>query len=303
MLLGGAGVLVLAGVGGGVALMSRRIVQPIEAMTGFVVRLAAGDYESAVPFAGRGDEIGGMATSVAVFREAIVERQAAEARIAAEQAQTQSTKAQRDAERQAEEAGRLQVVEALGAAVARLSAGDLTARLQTAFPQAYEGLRGDFNRAMATLEGALGEVIGVASVQRSGVGEISDAIENLSARTERQAASLAETASALGEVSASVKRTAEGANEANAAVIDSRSVAHRSSQVVGRAAEAMGQIESSSAKVSQILGVMDEIAFETSLLALNAGVEAARGAPAVARLDPRGSAGCRCPASPGAATS
>jgi methyl-accepting chemotaxis protein len=187
-----------------------------------------------------------------------------------------AAKARHDAERRSEEAGRLQVVEALGAAVARLKAGDLTARLETAFPSAYEGLRGDFNRAIAGLEAALSEVIEGAGGLRAGAGEISGAIEDLSARTERQAASLAETAAALGEVSASVKRTAEGANEANAAVIDSRTVADRSSQVVGRAAEAMSQIESSSAKVSQILGVIDEIAFQTNLLALNAGVEAAR---------------------------
>jgi len=275
-LLAGAGVLMLLVVGGGIALMSRRIVKPIQAMTGFMGRLAAGDYDRAVPFAGRGDEIGEMANSVAVFREAIVSRQVAEDRIAAERDETESAKARHDAERLAEEAGRVQVVEALGAAVARLKAGDLTARLETAFPAAYERLRGDFNRAIAGLEAAMGEVIEGAGGLRAGAGEISGAIEDLSARTERQAASLAETASALNEVSASVKRTAEGANEANAAVIDSRTVADRSSQVVGRAAEAMSQIETSSAKVSQILGVIDEIAFQTNLLALNAGVEAAR---------------------------
>ncbi|MGR4863580.1 methyl-accepting chemotaxis protein [Caulobacter sp. LARHSG274] len=276
LLLAGAGALMLAVVGGGVVLMSRRIVRPIQAMTGYMGRLAGGDYDSAVPFAGRGDEIGGMATSVAVFREAILDRQAAEARIAAEQGQAEAIKARTDTERQAEAAGRLQVVEALGAAVARLSAGDLTARLSQAFPPAYEGLRGDFNRAIAALEETLGEVIGGAGVLRSGAGEIRGAVEDLSARTERQAASLAETAAALRQLGAGVQQTAQGAEEANTAVTDSRAVADRSSQVVGRAAEAMTQIETSSSKVSQILGVIDEIAFQTNLLALNAGVEAAR---------------------------
>jgi methyl-accepting chemotaxis protein len=276
ILLAGAGALVLLVVGGGIVLMSRRIVRPIQAMTGYMGRLAAGDYGRAVPFAGRGDEIGEMANSVAVFREAIVARQAAEDRIAADRDETEAAKSRHDAERRAEEAGRVQVVEALGAAVARLKAGDLTARLGTAFPAAYEGLRGDFNRAIAGLEAAMLEVAQGAGGLRAGVGEINRAIEDLSTRTERQAANLARTAAALGQVSASVRRTAEGASEANAAVTDSRAVADRSSQVVGRAAQAMSQIESSSTKVSQILGVIDEIAFQTNLLALNAGVEAAR---------------------------
>jgi methyl-accepting chemotaxis protein len=276
ILLAGAGVLLLALVAGGVMLLGRRIVQPIQAMTGYMGRLAGGDYDSAVPFAGRDDEIGGMATSVAVFREAILERQAAEARMADERGRTEAAKARGESERQAEETGRRHVVEALGAAVTRLSSGDLTARLDTAFPPAYEGLRGDFNRAIAALEEALGEVIGGAGVLRAGAGEINGAIEDLSARTERQAASLSETAAALGQVGASVKATARGAEEANAAVIDSRAVADHSSQIVGRAAQAMTQIEASSVKVGQILGVIDEIAFQTNLLALNAGVEAAR---------------------------
>ncbi|CAN7186942.1 methyl-accepting chemotaxis protein [Caulobacter sp. LjRoot300] len=275
-LLAGAGALMLVVVGGGIVLMSRRIVKPIQAMTGFMGRLAAGDYDRAVPFAGRGDEIGEMANSVAVFREAIVARQAAEDRIAVERDETEIAKTRHDAERRTEETGRLQVVEALGAAVTRLKAGDLTARLETMFPSAYERLRGDFNRAIAGLEAAMVEVVEGAGGLRAGAGEIRGAIEDLSARTERQAASLAETAAAVGQVSASVRRTAEGATEANAAVTDSRAVADRSSQVVGRAAQAMSQIESSSAKVSQILGVIDEIAFQTNLLALNAGVEAAR---------------------------
>jgi methyl-accepting chemotaxis protein len=276
ILLAGAGSLLLVVVAGGVMLLSRRIVQPIQVMTGYMGRLAGGDYDTTVPFTGRRDEIGGMAASVAVFREAILERQATEILVADERARTEAAKAHGDAERQAEEAGRRHVVEALGAAVAQLSVGDLTTRLTNAFPPAYEGLRGDFNRAIAALEQALGEVIGGAAGLRAGSGDINEAIGDLSARTERQAASLSKTATALSQVGASVKATAQGAETANSAVIDTRDVADRSSLIVARAAQAMTQIEVSSTKVSQILGVIDEIAFQTNLLALNAGVEAAR---------------------------
>jgi len=276
ILLAGAGSLLLVVLAGGVLLLSRRIVQPIQVMTHHMGRLAGGDYDSAVPFTGRRDEIGGMAASVAVFRQAILERQAAETRVADERARAEAAKAHGEAERQAEEAGRRHVVEALGAAVAQLSSGDLTTRLTNGFPPAYEGLRGDFNRAISALEQALGEVIGGAAQLRAGAGDINGAIGDLSQRTERQADSLSKTAAALGQVGASVKATAQSAESANSAVLDSREVADRSSQIVGRAAQAMTQIEVSSTKVSQILGVIDEIAFQTNLLALNAGVEAAR---------------------------
>jgi methyl-accepting chemotaxis protein len=77
-LLAGGGALLLLVVVGGITLMSRRVVRPIQAMTDFMGQLADGDYERPVPFAGRPDEIGGMAASVAVFRQAVVERQAGE---------------------------------------------------------------------------------------------------------------------------------------------------------------------------------------------------------------------------------
>jgi methyl-accepting chemotaxis protein len=168
------------------------------------------------------------------------------------------------------------VVEALGEAVAKLSAGDLTARLEQAFPAGYERLRGDFNRALDTLEGAMSEVVDAAGGLNAGAGEISAAIGDLSTRTERQAAHLEETTSALGEISNGIRETAQGAGEANSAVVDSRAVADRSSRVVADAVSAMHRIEASAGQISQIIGVIDEIAFQTNLLALNAGVEAAR---------------------------
>jgi methyl-accepting chemotaxis protein len=111
---------------------------------------------------------------------------------------------------------------------------------------------------------------------RGGGEEISAAADDLSRRTEQQAASLEETAAALDEITATVKKTADGAKAANAVVAAAKGDAEHSGDVVRKAVEAMSAIERSSSQISQIIGVIDEIAFQTNLLALNAGVEAAR---------------------------
>ncbi len=110
----------------------------------------------------------------------------------------------------------------------------------------------------------------------SGSKEISDASDNLAKRTEQQAASLEETAAALEEITANVTATSRRTSEARDVVRDASARADHSGQVVRNAVTAMQKIEDSSRQISQIIGVIDEIAFQTNLLALNAGVEAAR---------------------------
>ncbi|MDB5456491.1 MAG: methyl-accepting chemotaxis sensory transducer [Caulobacter sp.] len=275
-LLGVAGVAMLTGVVGGVIALRRRIVRPIETMTRYMGQLADGDYDREAPYAGRTDELGDMAKSMAQFRTAGGERRQARLEQDNLRAEAENTRAERETIRVAEETARQRAVEALGHGLERLSAGDLTWRIEDAFSDEYEKLRADFNAAMADLQRTMAAIVVSTATVQGGAGEITSATDDLSRRTEQQAASLEETAAALDQITATVRQTAQGADEANAAVVESRQAAERSSLVVEKAVEAMQRIEGSSGQITRIIGAMDEIAFQTNLLALNAGVEAAR---------------------------
>jgi len=255
---------------------ARQIVAPVEKMTGYMGALAEGDYAADTPFVTRADEIGGMARSVKVFRDALLERQRIrqseeEARQAAE-----AERRSRDEANQREAREREQVMTALAEGLTKLSAGDLVWRIDTTFPPAFESLRTDFNAAIADLEKTVSALAHSAESVRAGSAEVSAAADDLARRTEQQAASIEETAAALDEVTSTVRQSAAGADQARKTVAASREATEASRQIVADAVAAMRQIETSSQEISQIIGVIDEIAFQTNLLALNAGVEAAR---------------------------
>jgi methyl-accepting chemotaxis protein len=168
------------------------------------------------------------------------------------------------------------VINSFGAGLKQLTEGDLTHRVDQALPAVYEPLRADFNAAMATLEQTMRSITARASGIRGGTQEIASASNDLSRRTEQQAASLEQTAATLDGVTATVIKTSEGAGHAKKVVDAAKTDTQNSSRVVLETVEAMGAIERSANEVSQIIGVIDEIAFQTNLLALNAGVEAAR---------------------------
>ena len=184
-------------------------------------------------------------------------------------------RAARDAQSQLV-AAQEQVVAALGEALQRLSEGDLVSQLTDAFPADYEDLRCDFNNALDGLRGAMTTVTNNVESIRSETSEITSAADDLSRRTERQAATLEETAAALDELTSSVRSAAEGADAASKMSDDAQTNAENGGEIARKAVLAMDGIKASSHEISKITSVIDDIAFQTNLLALNAGVEAAR---------------------------
>ena len=172
--------------------------------------------------------------------------------------------------------GRYSAVEQIGVGLGRLAEGDLEHRIQTEFIAALEPLRVNFNASLEALEQSMLAVSGNTLAIRADAGEISSAADDLARRTEQQASSLEETAAALEEITVTVKKTAEGAKHARDIVSTAKVDADKSGEVVREAMAAMTGIDKSSKQISEIIGVIDEIAFQTNLLALNAGVEAAR---------------------------
>jgi methyl-accepting chemotaxis protein len=171
---------------------------------------------------------------------------------------------------------RVRAVQEIGDGLAQLAENNLQHRIEEAFDPAFEKLRADFNAAMDQLQQTMRTIVATTGSIRTASGEIAGASDDLSRRTEQQAASLEETAAALDELTATVKRSAEGAKQANAAASGAKTEATRSGDVMKEAVAAMGQIERGAGEITQIIDVIDEIAFQTNLLALNAGVEAAR---------------------------
>jgi methyl-accepting chemotaxis protein len=106
--------------------------------------------------------------------------------------------------------------------------------------------------------------------------QIANGNDDLSQRTQEQASSLEETASSMEQMTSTVKQNAENASHANQLARGAREQAERGGEVAGRVITAMGDINVSSRKISEIVGLIQEIAFQTNLLALNAAVEAAR---------------------------
>ena len=164
----------------------------------------------------------------------------------------------------------------LDAALTRMAGGDLTKTIDAPFQGQFEAMRGNVNGYVRRMRDILSEIAAAGEEIRSSSEQIAEGSTDLSKRAESQAASLEQTSATTEQMSKTIKSNAESATRATTTTTEAQTKAERAGEVTRDAVSAMGRIEESSSKISEIITVIDGIAFQTNLLALNAAVEAAR---------------------------
>jgi methyl-accepting chemotaxis protein len=243
--------LVIAMVGFAMWFLQGKVLHPVTETAETMTRMAGGDLDAGRISEHRGDEIGDMTRAIEVFRSASIAQREAEVKQRA-------------------------VVDTMSSALGELAEGNLAHRIETPLAAEYETLRTSFNDTIGRLGELMQRVSSSAQSVSTGAAEIRAASDDLAMRNEQQAASLEETAAAMNQVTGIVKETAAGASDVQRAIGEAHREATEGGMVVQQAVGAMAEIERSASEITQIINVIDGIAFQTNLLALNAGVEAAR---------------------------
>lgn len=241
------------------ALVSKgQIVNPLSRLQDSMRALAAGNTGAAVPGTDRKDEVGSMAQSVLVFKQAAIEQEAA-------------AKA-----KQASDAAQKTVVDTLEERLSKLAGGDLTATIEAHFAAEYEGVKSNFNAAVAALRDLIASVMESAETISTGSAEIAQASEDLARRTEGAAASLEETSAAVTEMNQRIKNTATAATQTVERANGAIGVVDSGRSVADEAMQAMARVSESAKGIDTVIEGLDKIAFQTRVLAMNAAVEAGR---------------------------
>ena len=241
------------------------MLRPLKAMSSEFGKMAEGDFSLPISGVARRDELGFLAQKAEMFRAELARKQSLELEAVNSQA-----------EKELERAQAIAAVNGLQFGLNKLAAGDLTYRLNEAFSSQYEPLRDSFNHSVENLAKIIAKVAESTSLMQNRGRELRSASENLSKRSETQAATLEETVAALTQISDLVKDSAKDTTNVAQEALMTRKEAETSREIFMKAAQAMKNIETSSAQINQIINLIEDIAFQTNLLSLNAGVEAAR---------------------------
>ena len=297
------------------AVIGRGIGRPLAQMTGLMTALAAGDLSKPVPELKRSDEVADMARALEVFKRNAVEkarldaaektRLETEQRAAAEARERDARISRQIAEfcsaigdgaldRRVETAGLDGVFRdlaqqmnglagilqgmagELATVMGAMADGDLSKRVEGEYGGVFGELKISSNRMSDILRDFASRLSDSAKAAKMASAEISAGSLDLAQRTESQAASIEETAASMHEITATVKQNADNAQAASQLASAARDTAEKGGAITSDAVQAVTRIEDSARRISDIVGLMDEIAFQTNLLALNASVEAAR---------------------------
>ena len=292
--------------------VSRSMARPITRLTATMDSLAGGDLEVVVDGAARRDEIGAMARAVEVFREnaARMQNMTTEERAASERRRVDrahmmgelqsafgevvDAAVEGDFSRRVEarfadeELNRLagsvnNLVETVdrglaetGTVLSAIAHADLTHRVSGSYEGAFGQLRDDTNAVGEKLTAVVLQLRDTSHALKTATAEILSGAYDLGERTTKQAATIEETSASMEQLSATVIDNARRAEQMSAKAKSVTETATDGGEVMRRANEAMERITTSSGKISNIIGLIDDIAFQTNLLALNAAVEAAR---------------------------
>jgi len=170
------------------------------------------------------------------------------------------------------ETGLNEVVRVLGA----LSCGDLTETITNDYQGTFGQLKDNTNATVEKLKSIIHQIKEATDCINTGAKDIASGNSDLSHRTEEQAASLEQTAASMEELTSSVQHNTENAKQTNLLAIGAAEIADQGGAVVGQVVATMNDIKESSLKIEEIISVIDDIAFQTNILAINAAIEAAR---------------------------
>lgn len=290
--------------------VARKLSQRMEDLQNQMSRLSEGDTNIEIVGADAEDELGRMANALLVFKENLIakrdmeqkqlereeserltaaeterleqerKKQAAqeEAKKVAEQtAERERLQQEAERERQVIMARQTRVLEVIGAGMRKISVGQLEAHIEEGdVDQEFNDIRSNFNEAIEGLRDIVTIIAKSGTEIQSASIKVAESTDNISKRGEKNASALEETASALNELTAMIEVGANKASQASNDATHAREQAEAGAAVIIQTIEAVSNIEKASGKISNIVDMIDGIAFQTNLLALNAGVEAAR---------------------------